>query len=250
MLTTGTKKEIIATLLHQGRPDLVKLVTPREVKAEGKMVKAPPRKILEEMSMWHSSMGDPVYQAQSTWWANKPVPFDIAQAARNGLAKNIPDAKKGLYGWGKDEIKALESMVKAIDKVLKTATASTEVQAMGHYWSVDVNKGLEGWWQEMMHHVQVGWETIKWSNYQQGGSGAFWFRQISGQIKSNGENFTMSVMVSPTSGIKLETNCKIIDGYKKGQSKKLPTLKQTAQAYEVSSLVNAWLVSVFKDDLG
>lgn len=119
---------------------------------------------------------------------------------------------------------------------------------MAQYWSVEVNKGLSSWWNAVFTSLRSSWESITLHGIQQGGSAAFWFRQIDCDI--NDEEFTIAVLVSPTAGnTKLTVEAKVIDGIHKGEKATLGPLKLSAAPYEVAAKVGDWLAKVFKTEL-
>jgi len=221
-----TKRDIIATLLRQGRPELVKAVVASKDHSAN-------------MTRMLDGAGRSVELGQSSLKKFNTNPQKFAPQLGN-----VKQAFSRLESLGRAGLRVV------VDAQREAGASASLVEAGNRYWSGEVNKGLEGWWQELFHSVKVDWESIKWERVQQGGGGAFWFRQISGTISSNDENFTITVKVSPTSGnTKLGTEVAVIAGFKKGAKKTLPKVNLGAAPYEIASMVNAWLVEVFKESL-
>jgi hypothetical protein len=82
-------------------------------------VSSPGKQIAVNMQQWHSSMGDPIYQASSTWVAGKEVPTDIAKKARDSLAALSREAAEEKHGWTKEDAKELKDMANAIDRTIR-----------------------------------------------------------------------------------------------------------------------------------
>jgi len=90
--------------------------------AAEKMVPPPKnRKVIEDISHWHSSMGDPIYAVGSSWFAGKPVPMDIVERAYGSFEDMHQEAEKNLHGWGPEEVKEIEGILKAMKDAMRRA---------------------------------------------------------------------------------------------------------------------------------
>jgi hypothetical protein len=145
--------------------------------------------------------------------------------------------------------KTRREIVATLVKQGRRDLAKQFVGAGGGYWSYEVNKGLEGWWQSLFHSMRAQWESIKFMRVSRGGGATFWWRQMEGEVA--GQEFTIAVLVSPTAGpTKLSVEAKILDGPQKGKKKSLGTISLSAQPYEAGSMVSEWLATVWKQELG
>ena len=132
-------------------------------------------------------------------------------------------------------------------RFIQTGSRKTALAA-GPYWDVEINKGLESWWQGVFHAIRVAWETdLTFRGMDRGTT--YYFRPITGDIGD--ETFMMNISAVPAArGAKVEISGRMIDGPAAGKSKKLGTLGLHAEPFEVAKLVNDWLLTVFKQQLG
>jgi hypothetical protein len=80
-----------------------------------------------ELQQWHFSMGDPIYQVGSHWYAGKPVPCAVAEKALREVQK-LHRERSTLYGrsritgstraQNRSEVRSLAICVRALKAAL------------------------------------------------------------------------------------------------------------------------------------
>jgi hypothetical protein len=90
--------------------------------AAEKMVPPPKnRKVIENISQWHSSQGDPIYAVGSSWFAGHDVPMNIVEDAYGSFETMHQQADQGKHGWGPKEVKEIEGILKAMKDSMRRA---------------------------------------------------------------------------------------------------------------------------------